>query len=141
MAGFTYDGRAQVNSAKAAGSLGSMDGPGLEALGHIPELIGMIDFWKLRPAPDVLASQPGMQSPHRYIVASRSPEGNLVVVYLSEERSVSLLQRRLPPNFTASWFSPRTGEVVPVSAAVSDPTIQFATPESGDWVLVVKGRR
>ena len=141
MAGFTYDGRAQVNSAKAAGSLGSMEGPGLEALGHIPELIGMIDFWKLRPAPDVLSSQPGMQSPHRYIVASRSPEGNLVVVYLSEERSVSLLQRRLPPNFTASWFSPRTGEVVPVSAAVSDPTIQFATPESGDWVLVVKGRR
>lgn len=113
----------------------------LDSVGHLPELIGSIDFWKLRPAPEMLAPQPGMQTPSRFIAASRSADGNLAVVYLGEERAVRLLQRSLPPNFTASWFNPRTGEVSSVLASVSNPTIQFATPDEGDWVLVLKGRQ
>ena len=137
IAGFTRDGGIQFTSEARRGNDHEIP---LDSLAHLIELLGSIDFRKLRPAPELLASQPGLEEPSRFIAASRTADGNLAVIYLNDERSVSVRQRLLPPNFTASWFNPRTGEVSSVVATANDPTVQFATPTGGDWVLVLKGR-
>ncbi|MEK7676103.1 MAG: DUF4038 domain-containing protein [Verrucomicrobiota bacterium] len=115
--------------------------PGAEQMTHLANLLTGIDFWRLRPAPEILATQPGHESPKRYTAAARSEAGDLVVIYVPEDRTVDLLQKALPQNFTASWFNPRTGQRAPVVAVVNDKSIQFATPTEGDWVLVLETKK
>ncbi|MBM3838539.1 MAG: DUF4038 domain-containing protein [Verrucomicrobia bacterium] len=112
--------------------------PAAEQMAHVATFFNSIDFWRLRPAPEVLASQPGQQAVRRHIAAARSEAGDLLVVYVPEDRNVEILQKSLPPNFRASWFSPRTGEKPSVVAVLNDQAIQFATPDEGDWLLLVK---
>ena len=60
------------------------------------------------------------------------------MVYSPEERAVELKLNTLPPNFISSWHNPRTGQKAPVVAVVNDTSIQFATPDGGDWLLLLK---
>jgi hypothetical protein len=112
--------------------------PAAEQMAHVATFFTSFDYWRLRPAPEVLASQPGKQGARRHVAAARSEAGDLLVVYVPEDRNVEILQKSLPPNFRASWFSPRTGEKPSVVAVVNDQAIQFATPDEGDWLLLVK---
>ena len=107
-------------------------------MAHLMSFFTSMDYWRLRPAPDVLASQPDKEAARRHIAAARSEGGDLLVVYVPEDRTVEIFQKSLPPNFRASWFSPRTGEKASVVAVVNDQAIQFATPDEGDWLLLVK---
>ena len=106
--------------------------PGAEEVAYLADFFTAFDFWRLRPAPEVLASQPDKEAARRHIAAARSEAGDLLVVYVPEDRTVEILQKSLPPNFRASWFNPRTGEKPSVVAVVNDQAIQFATPDAGD---------
>ncbi len=112
--------------------------PAAEQMAHLASFFGGIDFWRLRPAPEVLASQPDKEAARRHIAAARSEAGDLLVVYVPEDRTVELFQKSLPPKFAASWYNPRTGEKAPVVAVVNEQSIQFATPEEGDWLLLAQ---
>ncbi|MBI4658591.1 MAG: DUF4038 domain-containing protein [Verrucomicrobia bacterium] len=112
--------------------------PAAEQMAHLATFFASVDFWRLRPAPEILAVQPGNQAARRHIAAARSEPGDLLVVYVPEDRSLEIYQKALPPGFTASWFNPRTGEKASVVAVVNDQSIQFATPDEGDWLLFVK---
>lgn len=115
--------------------------PAGEQMAHVAEFFTAIDFWRLRPAPEVLATQPDKDAARRHIAAARSEAGDLLVVYVPEDRAVDIYQKSLPPNFLASWFNPRTGEKAPVVAVVNEQSIQFATPDAGDWLLFVKSSK
>lgn len=112
--------------------------PGAEQMAHLSKFFNAMEFWKLRPAPDMLFAQPGKESPSRFIAAARSEAGDFAVVYIPEDGSVELNQDRLPPRFAASWMNPRNGEGAPVVAVVSDNVLQFATPGEGDWLLMLR---
>jgi hypothetical protein len=115
--------------------------PGAEQMGHLASFFTSIDFWRLRPAPEVLSNQPDGQAAQRHIAAARSEAGDLLVVYVPEDRAVDVFQKSLPPNFSASWFNVRTGQSAPVVAVVNDRSIQFATPDQGDWVLLLRSSK
>jgi len=112
--------------------------PGAEQMAHLATFFNSIDFWRLRPAPSLVFTQPGTQSPDRYIAAARSEEGDLAVVYIPKDRSVELRQDQMPPHFNASWMNPRTGQPAPIVAVVNDTVFQFATPSEGDWLLLLQ---
>jgi hypothetical protein len=115
--------------------------PGAEQMAHLASFFALIDYWRLRPAADVLAQQPGMEAPRRHIAAARSEAGDLLVIYVPEDRTIDVLQKFVPRDFSASWFNPRTGKSSSVVAVVNDKAIQFATPEEGDWLLLLKSSK
>jgi hypothetical protein len=114
--------------------------PGAEQMAHLASFFNAIDFWRLRPANEILAVQPGAESPRKHIAAAKSERGDLIVLYAPEAKNVDLFHTALPIGFSASWFNPRTGKPEPVIAVVNDRVIQFATPDEGDWVLLITGR-
>ncbi|MCF7764157.1 MAG: DUF4038 domain-containing protein [Verrucomicrobia bacterium] len=119
----------------------ALEMPGAAQMTHVSSFFKAIDFWRLRPAPEVLGAQPGKQDPKRHIAAARSKEGDLLVVYVPEDRELSIVSRSLPKNFSASWYNPRTGQPEQVSAVVNQRAIQFTTPSEGDWLLLVTSPR
>jgi hypothetical protein len=97
-----------------------------------------IDFWRLRPMPEAIVNNPGLQNPRRFIAAARTEKKDLTLVYVPEDRTVEVLLEALPPSPEVRWWNPRTGEKNPAVAVVTDRTCQFPTPGEGDWILVMQ---
>jgi len=112
--------------------------PGAKQMSHLSKYMDSIDFWKLRPQPKAIASQPGQLSPRRFIAAAGTEANDLSLVYVPEDRTLELFLDALPRSPLVNWFNPRTGNKHPSVAVVSASTCQFPTPDPGDWLLVIK---
>ena len=106
---------------------------GAEQIRHLADLFESIEWWRLIPAPDLLADQPGDHDKGRYVTAAKSPEDDLIIVYIPQDRDIELNLIHSPDDLSAVWFDPRTGARQP--AAVSGN--HFTTPAAGDWVLLL----
>jgi hypothetical protein len=118
--------------------------PGAEQMAHVASLFTSIDYWRLRPAPQALTSQPGTGVPtaRRFIAAAASETNDLLVVYTPEDRIISLAPTAVPQGSTSTWFDPRTGARTPARPAKTDASsVTFETPAEGDWVLLIGGAR
>lgn len=115
--------------------------PGADQMSHLVTFFTDLDYWRLRPAPQLIVTQPGDKEPRKYVAAARADKGDLAVVYVPEERMVEIRLSLIPPNVDASWFNPQTGERNPVVAVVNADSVQFATPAEGDWLLLMKSKK
>jgi hypothetical protein len=106
---------------------------GAEQIRHLADLLESIEWWRLIPAPDLLAHQPGDHDKGRYVSAAKSPEEDLIVVYIPQDRDIELNLTHLPDDLSAVWFDPRTGARQPATVGGS----HFTTPAAGDWVLLL----
>ncbi len=108
--------------------------PTAEQMAHLAALFGALQWWRLRPEPNLLAAQPGSE-PQRYCAAAATEDGRQALVYIPEDRAVAV---RGPGWASARWFNPRTGEYSPAGWAESGGDCAFNTPAPGDWVLVLE---
>ncbi len=116
--------------------------PGAGAIAPLADCFAPIEFWRLKPFTRAVIVQSGASSLRNHIAASRTEAGNMVLLYVPEERAVKVLPGTWPAAAQATWFDPRTGESRPAGAAVVSPTgWEFTTPSAGDWVLVVNSKR
>jgi hypothetical protein len=111
---------------------------GAEQMRHVADLFTTIDFWRLRPAPEALAGQPGTATPARFIAVSRSAERDLLVAYTPEERTIAFRASSLPAG-PAAWVNPRSGARHAATGQPSADIVRFETPAEGDWILLVGG--
>jgi hypothetical protein len=102
----------------------------------VAEVFSGIDFGRLRPAPELIAVQPGRTAPRQFIAAAKSEVGDTALIYLPETRSVELRLPALPPQAVGCWINPRTGARLPAAGAINGNNLQLATPGDGDWLLL-----
>jgi hypothetical protein len=112
--------------------------PGARHMEALGDFLGSISFAQLRPMPQALVEQPGMQSPHRFIAVAGTEAKDLMLVYVPEDRSVNLVRAEMPRTPSMSWINPRNGEQSSAVAVIGAHNCQFTTPEAGDWLLVIK---
>jgi hypothetical protein len=112
--------------------------PAAKQMGCLASLVNSIDFWRLRPEPKVVVGQPGDPNPRRQATAAATEAKDLVVVYVPEGGKLELNLEALPRSPVAAWMNPRTGEDAAAPASLTERLCVFATPDSSDWVLVVR---
>lgn len=115
--------------------------PGAEQMRHLYEFFTSIDFWRLRPEPELVVNQPGLIDVRKYVSLSSSEEKDIVVVYAPNNQVIELKLEtltRMPKSPNISWFNPRTGQTRPAVAVIGDKTCQIPVPEKGDWLLLIK---
>ena len=112
--------------------------PAGKQMSFLAKFINSVDFWKLRPEQKAVASQPGQESPRRFIAAAAAADQTLSVIYVPEDRTLEVLLDALPRSPSVGWFNPRTGENNAAVAVVAGSSCQFPTPNPGDWLLVTK---
>lgn len=108
------------------------------AVAILDDIFKPLEFSRLRPAPEVLANQPGRQSPRRHIAVVGTEAGDLILVYVPVDRRVELVAKAVPRAPKATWHNPRTGESTAANLPAAGGTILATTPAPGDWVLVVQ---
>jgi len=100
---------------------------------HLAALFASFDWWRLRPARDLLAEQPGKTDPRRYITIARTDDDRVTVAYVPMGDTVRLADAT---RTRARWFNPRAGLW---TAAIADAAGRnFAPPNDRDWVLVLR---
>jgi hypothetical protein len=114
--------------------------PAAKQMTHLSEFLNSMEFWRLRPRPELLAEKTAGPSALRSLATSTEAK-DLAVVYVPHERSAEVLLEGLPAAPDVAWFNPVTGERSHAVAVVGARTCQFPTPGPGDWVLVIKAGR
>ena len=115
--------------------------PAAEQMACLADFFTAIPFGQLRPTPEIMAAQPGQNEPRRFVAAARSEWGDLAVIYVPEDRLIDVRHAELPLNPEAVWINPRTGSRAPATAVKSGDSVQFITPEAGDWLLWLKSSK
>ena len=109
--------------------------PGAQQMTHVAALFASIDFWRLRPAPELLAQQPGTIAASKFITAAASESRDLAVIYTPEPGTIDLTPATLPPG-RPTWFDPKTGARRNAQPIRTETAVRFTTPSNGDWVLL-----
>jgi hypothetical protein len=112
--------------------------PGAKQLGQLANLFGTVDFWRLRPAPEVFASQSTDGSAATTACSAATETKDLSMVYVMNQRMLELSLDAMPHSPSVTWFNPRLGRNSPAVAVVAQGKCQFPTPDAGDWLLVLK---
>jgi hypothetical protein len=99
---------------------------GIEGMTICSDFFAAGPFSRLRPAPGLLAEQPGQADPNQFVAAATTDTGDWTVLYLPAGGTVSLTEAK--PG--GVWFDPRTGHRY---AAGDGPA--YSAPDQRDWVL------
>lgn len=110
---------------------------GAASVRHLRTLLDLVEWWKLRPAQDLLHEQPGDKDPARFIAAAKSTDGRVAVVYTPAGGRIALRTEKLSLPAAAEWFDPRGGKRAR-AGDVTAPECRFDAPDEGDWALVVR---
>jgi hypothetical protein len=109
--------------------------PGSTHMRYMAELFASLPWQRLRPAPSLLAKQPGAKDPARFVSAALSEDHDAAVFYLPVGGAIQLVSTELPSGLSsAEWFDPRTGERKPAQGTEG----QYQAPSAEDWVLVLR---
>jgi hypothetical protein len=106
--------------------------PGGGQMTHVVDLFTSLPWTQLRPAPELLAEQPGGADPAKFIAAAWAPDATTAVLYLPVGGVVQLAKGKLPEGLKGTWFDPRTGK-----RTAAEGTLRFEAPDGQDWVLVL----
>jgi hypothetical protein len=109
--------------------------PGSMQVKHLADLMDSLPWHRLRPAPQLLAVQPGEQDPASFIAAAATEDARACVIYLPAGGEVALASGPAEHGATAEWFNPRTGERWPARSASPD---RYSAPDGQDWVLTLR---
>jgi hypothetical protein len=110
---------------------------GAEQMRHLRDAFETVDWWQLRPAPELLAEQPGEEDVHDHILISKSDANNWVVAYTPQGKAVKVKMAGLPERLGAVWYNPRTGEPEAAIHQMDGDVRVYETPDECDWLLVM----
>jgi hypothetical protein len=109
------------------------DLPGSADMRRVAEFFGRLPWWELRPANELLATQPGRDGPARFVSVARTGDRKHVVCYLPVRSTIELRESADQLQLTRrEWFNVRDGQF---HSAQSPDGRSFSPPDDGDWVL------
>ncbi len=114
-----------------------LDTPGVQSMLALKAFFEALPWWTLRPAPGLLAAQPGDDAPGHFIAAARTLDDRRAVIYLPVGGAVPLRAGQFQEPATARWVDPRSGawgEGQPVEWARG----MLQAPDDQDWLLVIE---
>jgi len=100
----------------------------LIAYGYIMDFFTSISWWELEPNNDFIENPEG-------VYASRSPKGELAVIYFPSGKEIKIKDGILKGELKASWYNPHNGQW---SDAICGQDNSYDAPDRDDWVLLLK---
>jgi hypothetical protein len=115
--------------------------PGSHCMTHLKSIFTSVDWWRLRPCPELLHFQPGWESAARFVSAACSEERDLAMIYSPEGGSLQLNVGFLSREVTMQCFNPENGKLLwqrhfDENEKRSEETTDTGSP--GDRVLVLR---
>lgn len=111
--------------------------PGSTSMRHLADLMASLPWWTLRPAPDLLAAQPGTEDARFTVVASRTDDGRIALVYVPRG-SHATLRPAATSGAHATLIAPSTGTRSPLNAPTDGANWTVPLPTGEDWLILLE---
>lgn len=116
-----------------------LDFPASIQIGYLAEFMRTLPWWRLKPAPQLLAEQPGDKAFNHFISVSQADEGGMIVVYIPVRTTVKLFNP-LGQEYRGEWFSPVANDHITAAVTCQEGLIEATPPRDSDMVLVLYRR-
>ena len=114
--------------------------PGSLQIGYLSAFFRTLEWWKLKPAPELLLEQPGDQQIDQFVSVSRSDDRNTVVCYTPVARDIALYNPA-DTQHNAYWFHAAQNKITEGKLSYGNGVVRITRPQSdGDHVLVLHRR-
>jgi hypothetical protein len=115
----------------------SLNLPGSVQVGYLSAVFQTLEWWKLKPAPELLQEQPGKNQAKKFISVSRSDDRATIVVYVPAPDDFSIYTGE--ERYEGQWFDAVTGKTGKASLTHKDRILSIARPSAAnDHLLVLK---
>ncbi len=112
--------------------------PGSVQIGYLVGLMKRFNWWMLKPAPDLLAVQPGEKQFSQFIAVSKTDDGNTIVAYTPTAVPI-LLHNANGAVYKGEWFNPVTNQFTPAKILLKNGVLEMTPPAGeGDFVVILK---
>ncbi|MFP4248864.1 MAG: DUF4038 domain-containing protein [Armatimonadota bacterium] len=105
---------------------------GIAGMSALRSILSDVEWWRLRPAQEMLAEQPGEADSREWIAVAATEARDLTVAYAPGGGEVILTSQRRSSG-RAVWRDPRDGSSAPAEGEDG----RFIAPDDRDWVLVI----
>jgi len=99
--------------------------------------IRQFDWWKLRPAQELLAAQPGDEDYRRFISVMATGDRVIILAYIPVRSTVELFNPR-GLRYSGRWFNPETNEYTDAEVLERNGKLSAVSPGDTDFVLILE---
>jgi Protein of unknown function (DUF4038)/Domain of unknown function (DUF5060) len=111
--------------------------PGSLQVGYLAEFFRNYEWWRLRPAPELLAEQPGDSVYNHFISVAKTDNHDLIIAYLPLKTSI-MLYNPLNNRYSGTWFNPSTNRYSDARIHEKNNLVEATSTEDCDMLLVLK---
>ena len=114
----------------------SIDLPGSLQIGYLAGFIRSLEWWRFRPAPELLVSQPGDSVYNHFISVVRTRNSDQVLAYTPVRQEIEFYNVN-ENKYTGKWFDPVNNKYRDAEIRYRDKHLLCIPPAEGDWVLLL----
>lgn len=112
--------------------------PGSVQIGYLSRFMRSMQWWKLKPALELLVEQPGDKIPADFIAVSKSDDDRAIVVYTPGTNPIQLYNLN-NYHYDIKRFDPVSNQTTKAEGVTKKGILQIAVPEvDSDYVLVLE---
>ena len=114
----------------------SINFPGSKQVGYLSNFFKKLEWWRLRPAPEILVEQPGDTTYNHFIAVSKTTNHDLIVAYLPNKITIEIYN---PLGFVyqGEWFDPVENQYSKAKVESKNRIIKVVSEKNSDMVLVL----
>ena len=111
--------------------------PGSIQVGYLAGFIKKLEWWRLRPAQQLLVHQPGDNIYNHFISIAKTDSHDTIVAYLPVKSTIKLLN---PINirYRGQWFNPVTNQYSKANIVHRKGLIELTSPQDSDMLLILR---
>lgn len=135
-----YEGEKILNHRDAGGVTSwekSLDFPGSLQTGYLSHFIQSLEWWRFKPAGELLVEQPGDSLFNYFISVAKTDNDEAILAYLPVKSRIKLYNVNRY-KYNASWFDPVKNETFPAKILYDYGIIQTTSPRDNDLILILK---
>lgn len=111
--------------------------PGSKQIGYLAKFFRKLEWWRLKPAPEILVEQPGDEIYNHFVSVAKTNNHDLIVAYLPIQTTIQLFNP-LDFSYEGEWFNPVKNKYSKAQVIQKTGTIEITLPENSDMVLVLR---
>jgi|WetSurMetagenome_2_1015567.scaffolds.fasta_scaffold00001_446 hypothetical protein len=115
----------------------SINFPGSIQMGYLAQFFKRLEWWKLIPAQELLADQPGDKIYNHFVSLLRSQDNKTILAYIPVKQTIKI-RKPAGHEYTCKWFDPSKNIYSGGIAADDGNLLTITSPGDTDMILILE---
>lgn len=109
--------------------------PGSKQIGYLANFMRTIEWWKLKPSPELLVRQPGDSQPENFIAVSKDDDSKVILVYIPKPTEVQLYLKS--GGYSGTWYNPVSNSYYKANLSDKDGLLNISSSKNMNSMVLL----